>query len=130
VKYNKNTQKSIRIIADHTRTSVMMLSDGIVPSNVDQGYILRRLMRRAIREGYKLDHKGQFLKAIAEKIINKFEDLYESVKNNKQAILEEIDREEKQFLSTLEKGLKEFDKLLKGFEIAFERTGKKIEAIS
>ena len=120
----------MRIIADHTRTSVIMLSDGVVPSNVDQGYVLRRLMRRAIREAYKLGKEGQFMTKIAEKIIAKFEDIYDSVKNNKDKILEEIDREEKQFLSTLEKGLKEFDKLLRGFEIAFERTGKKVDTIA
>ncbi|MDD3646675.1 MAG: alanine--tRNA ligase [Candidatus Gracilibacteria bacterium] len=130
VTYDEQTKRSIRIIADHTRTSVMMISDGVLPSNVDQGYVLRRLMRRAIREGYKLGHKGQFLAPIAEKIILKFEDIYESVKNNKAKIVEEIDREERQFLDTLEKGLKEFEKLLGGFQIAFERTGKKVETIS
>ncbi|MFA5917363.1 MAG: alanine--tRNA ligase [Candidatus Gracilibacteria bacterium] len=128
--YNEETKKSMRIIADHTRTSVIMISDGIVPSNVDQGYILRRLLRRAIREGNKLGNKGQFLTPIANKIISKFEDIYEGVKKNKQKIIDEIEREEKQFLNTLENGLKEFDKLLKGFEIAFERTGKKIDIIS
>nr|MDD3720686.1 alanine--tRNA ligase [Candidatus Gracilibacteria bacterium] len=128
--YNDETKKSMRIIADHTRTSVIMISDGIVPSNVDQGYVLRRLLRRAIREGYKLGNKGQFLKSIADKVISKFEGIYESVAKNKKNIIEEIEREEKQFLSTLENGLKEFDKLLKGFEIAFEKTGKKIEVIS
>lgn len=130
VSYDDATQKWMRIIADHTRTSVIMLSDGVVPSNVDQGYVLRRLMRRAIREAYKLGKEGQFMTKIAEKIIAKFEDIYDSVKNNKDKILEEIDREEKQFLSTLEKGLKEFDKLLRGFEIAFERTGKKVDTIA
>jgi len=129
-KYNSETLKSMRIIADHVRTSVMMLSDGIVPSNVDQGYILRRLLRRAIREGYKLGTEGQFLKAIVEKVIYKFEDIYESVQNNRDSILTEIDREEKQFLDTLVKGLKEFEKLLKWFEIAFERSWKKVDTIA
>lgn len=130
VEYNEETKRSVRIIADHTRTAVIMISDWVLPSNVDQWYVLRRLMRRAIREGYKLGHEGQFLTHIAEKIISKFEDIYESVKNNKSKIIEEIDREEKQFLDTLEKWLKEFDKLLNGFEIAFERTWKKVETIS
>ncbi|MDD3302894.1 MAG: alanine--tRNA ligase [Candidatus Gracilibacteria bacterium] len=128
--YNEETKKSVRIIADHTRTAVMMISDGVIPVNVDQGYVLRRLLRRAIREGHKLGSKGQFLTPIASKIISKFEEIYEGVKKNKQTIINEIEREEKQFLSTLENGLKEFDKLIKGFDIAFERTGKKIETIS
>ena len=128
--YDEETKKSMRIIADHTRTSVIMISDWIVPSNVDQWYILRRLLRRAIREWNKLWNKWQFLTPIANKIISKFEDIYEGVKKNKQKIIDEIEREEKQFLSTLENGLKEFDKLLKWFEIAFERTWKKIDTIS
>jgi alanyl-tRNA synthetase len=128
--YNEETKKSMRIIADHTRTSVIMISDWIVPSNVDQWYILRRLLRRAIREWNKLWNKWQFLTPIANKIISKFEDIYEWVKKNKQKIIDEIEREEKQFLNTLENGLKEFDKLLKWFEIAFERTWKKIDIIS
>ena len=129
-KYEGDNIRSIRIIADHTRTSVMMLSDWVTPSNIDQGYVLRRLMRRAIREAYKLWKKGQFMTPIAEKIIEKFEGVYESIKNNKKIIIEEIEREEKQFLDTLDKWLKEFDKLLKGFEIAFERTWKKIDTIA
>lgn len=130
VEYNQDNKKDVRIIADHARTSVMMISDGIVPSNVDQGYILRRLLRRAIRSAYKMWFEWQFMSKIALKVISKFENIYESVKNNKDKILSEIDLEEKQFLTTLEKWLKEFDKLLKGFEIAFERTWKKVEIIS
>lgn len=130
VDYNDENKKDIRIIADHSRTSVMMISDGIVPSNVDQGYILRRLLRRAIRSAYKMWFEWQFMSKIALKVISKFENIYESVKNNKDKILYEIDLEEKQFLTTLEKWLKEFDKLLKGFQIAFERTWKKVEVIS
>jgi len=54
VEYNDETQAAIRIIADHTRATVVMMSDGVLPSNVDQGYILRRLMRRAIRKAHSL----------------------------------------------------------------------------
>lgn len=127
---NNENEKSIRIIADHSRAATFMISDWISPSNVDQWYILRRLIRRAIREGYKLWEKGQFLSPIVEKIINKFEDIYPNIKENKSVILDEINIEEKQFLSTLEKGLKEFDKLIKWFEIAFERTWKKVDTIA
>lgn len=130
VTYNEQTKNAIRIIADHARTSTIMISDGIVPSNVDQGYILRRLLRRAIRQGYKLDFQGTFMSEVAKTVIKKFAPIYESVGKNETIILEEIQKEEKQFLSTLEKGLKEFDKLVNGFQIAFERTGQKIDTIS
>lgn len=128
--YNDENKASIRVIADHARTTVIMMSDGISPSNVDQGYILRRLMRRAIRQAYKMGYEGQFLCEVAEVVIEQLGKAYPNIEENRTIILEEIDKEEKQFLDTLEKGLKEFDKLVKGFEIAFERTGKKVEIIA
>lgn len=130
VSYNASTQKSIRIIADHSRTATIMISDGITPSNMDQWYILRRLLRRAMRQWYKLGFSGQFLTPVISKVIEKFSGIYENVALRKENILEEIDREEKQFLQTLEKWLKEFDKLVGGFQIAFERTGQKVDTIS
>lgn len=130
VTYNDETRKSLRIIADHTRTSVMMLSDWILPSNVDQWYILRRLIRRSIREAYKLGFKEAFLSDVAWIVISKFENIYTHLKDKKQQILSDITKEEKQFSETLEKWLKEFDKLVNGFQIAFERTGQKVDTIS
>lgn len=128
--YNDETRKSLRIIADHTRTSVMMLSDWILPSNVDQWYILRRLIRRSIREAYKLGFKEAFLSDVASIVINKFENIYTHLKDKKEQILSDLSKEEKQFSETLEKWLKEFDKLVNGFQIAFERTGQKVDTIS
>ncbi len=130
IERSPEAQQSIRIIADHARTAVMLISDGVTPSNVEQGYILRRLMRRAIRQAYSLDFKGQFLCEIAQVVIDQFADIYPNVGTESATILKEIDTEEKQFLTTLEKGMREFDKLLKGFEIAFERSGKKIDTIA
>ena len=112
VSYNENTI-SMRIMADHIRTTVMLLSDGVTPSNVEQGYILRRIMRRAIRKAYSLWFKGQFMSSVANVVINDFESVYLNVWQNRKAILEEIDTEEKQFLLTLENWLKEFGKLNK-----------------
>jgi alanyl-tRNA synthetase len=63
--------KSIRVIADHSRTAAVMISDGVIPSNVDQGYVLRRLIRIAVRKAYSLDFKGEFLYKVAEVVINK-----------------------------------------------------------
>lgn len=122
--------KNMRIIADHARTSVIMLSDGIVPSNVDQGYILRRLIRRAIRSAHKIGIEQGFLSEIAQIIIEQFQDIYSNVGANKKNIIDEIHREEQRFRKTLKQGLHEFEKLLKGFQIAFERSGKKITQIS
>ncbi|MCT4616961.1 MAG: alanine--tRNA ligase [Candidatus Gracilibacteria bacterium] len=130
IKYDEDTMRGVRIIADHTRTAVIMISDGITPSNVDQGYVLRRLIRRAIREAHKFGFEGEFMKNVAEVIVNNYSEVFPNIKENGNIILEEIEREEKQFLSTLKKGLKEFEKLLKGFEIALERTGKKVDIIA
>jgi alanyl-tRNA synthetase len=130
VKYTPETMKSIRIIADHSRSAMIMISDGITPSNVDQGYVLRRLIRRAIREAYKLDYKGEFIAEIVEVIIENYKEVFKNVGERKDIILEELRIEEKQFLTTLEKGLKEFEKLVKGFAIAFERSGKKVTEIA
>ncbi len=130
IQYDEKTKNSIRIIADHIRTSVIMISDWISPSNVDQWYILRRLLRRAIRQWYKSWHTWVFLSTIAWKVIEKFESIYPNVWLKKEWIIEEIKKEETQFLSTLEKWLFEFDKLVRWFAFAFEKTGQKIEIIS
>jgi len=122
--------KSIRIIADHSRTATVMISDWVTPSNVDQGYVLRRLMRIAIRQAHKLGFKGLFLSEVSEVIIEKLGIAYPHMWDKKSEILKCIVWEEKQFVETLEKGLKEFEKLVKGFEIAFERSGKKIDTIA
>jgi len=102
--------KSIKIIADHTRTSVFMISDGVVPSNLDRGYIVRRLLRRAIRHGNLLKLSNGFLSLLTETVIDIYKDFYPELENNKSKILEEIKNEEKKFGKTLEKGMKEFDR--------------------
>lgn len=130
IDYNNESMKAIRVIADHSRTATVMISDWVVPSNVDQGYVLRRLIRIAVRKAYSLDFKWEFLYKVAEVVIDKLWKAYPHMEEKRSEIIEEILREEKQFWETLEKWLKEFDKLIKGFEIAFERTGKKIEIIA
>jgi len=129
VKYEEN-ETCVRIIADHARTATVMISDGVTPSNVDQGYVLRKLMRIAIRQAHKIGFKGLFLSEVAEVIIEKLGIAYPHMIDSRETILSEITREETQFGETLEKGLKEFDKLVRGFEIAFERSGKKIDTIA
>jgi len=109
-KYGKNEEitKSMRIIADHIRASVFIISDGVFPSNTEQGYVLRRLIRRAVRYGKKLNIKN-FTTQIAEPVFKIFED-YKELKQNKKKILEELKKEEEKFLVTLEKGLNKFNK--------------------
>jgi len=87
-------------------------------------------MRIAIRQAHKLGFKGLFLSKVSEVIIEKLGIAYPHMIDGKETILLEVTREEAQFVETLEKGLKEFDKLIKGFEIAFERTGKKVDTIA
>ncbi len=130
VSYNDETMKAIRVIADHSRTATVMISDWVLPSNVDQGYVLRRLIRIAVRKAYSLDFKWEFLYKIAEVVIEKLWVAYPHMIDKKDEIISEIQKEEKQFWETLEKGMKEFDKLVKWFKIAFERTGKKIDTIA
>ena len=97
IEYNDASQKSIRIIADHARTATVMLSDGVMPSNVDQGYVLRRLMRRAIRQAYALGFTGVFLHEVAEVVIDQLGPAYPYMIEKKSEIIDEILREEKQF---------------------------------
>ncbi len=108
-------EKSMRIIADHIRTAVFIISDpaGIRPSNTDQGYILRRLIRRAIRHAKKLeiDINSNFEEEVAKIIISKYEDYYSEIKENKEVVLETLKNEKVKFNRTLEKGLREFEKV-------------------
>lgn len=110
----KNDYLSMRIIADHIRTSVFILGDdaGVVPSNTDRGYILRRLIRRMIRHARKLniDLNSDFEVTLAELIINKYSKYYEELSKNKERIIAELTKEKVKFSKTLEKGLKVFEK--------------------
>jgi len=100
-----------RVIADHLRAATVILADGCAPSNVDAGYILRRLIRRAIRHGRKLGMETNFTTKIAEAVITKLSPQYPELERNKKFIFEELEREEDQFRKTCEKGEKEFEKL-------------------
>lgn len=106
-------ERSARIIADHLRAATHIIADGIIPKNVDQGYILRRLIRRAIREFYKMGYEQPVIVEIARLYIEKFESIYESVKNNRNKIEDELTREEIRFRTTLSKGLKELERRTK-----------------
>jgi alanyl-tRNA synthetase len=104
--------KSIRIITDHLKAATFILAENITPSNLDQGYILRRLIRRSIRHFRLLGiEKENFTSEIAKIVIDIYKDDYNELKKNKNFILDEFEKEEKKFKKTLETGLKEFNKL-------------------
>ena len=113
--YEKNPE-SIRIIADHIRTAVFISADysGIKPSNTDQGYILRRLIRRMIRHAKKIgiDLESGFERTLALMVIEKYKDYYKELTDNKDVVLEVLTNELKKFNRTLEKGLREFEKIV------------------
>jgi len=115
---SKPTPKNIvsfRIVADHMRASTFILGDerGVVPSNVDQGYILRRYIRRVIRHGRKLGITHDFCPNIALAIINMYKNEYPLLLQKERVIIEELRKEEDKFQKTLEQGLKEFETLTK-----------------
>lgn len=106
---NEETTKAMRIIADHIKASVFIIADGIIPSNTEQGYVLRRLIRRTVRYGNKLSMRD-FTTQIAEPVFSIYDD-YSELEKNKKKILDELKKEEEKFLKTLEKGLNRFKKV-------------------
>lgn len=106
--------KSFRIIADHVRTATFILGDpkAVMPSNIGAGYVLRRIIRRAVRHGKKLGIDGLFLAKPAEVVIQNYQAAYPELAENRERILSELGREEEKFLETLQKGEKEFEKML------------------
>jgi len=110
-KYEEN-KKEMRIIADHIKASAFIISDGVFPSNTGQGYILRRLIRRAIRYGKLLNIELNFTSKIAKTITEIYDD-YESLNKNKESILKELEKEETKFRKTIEKGIRQFEKIVK-----------------
>ncbi|MFZ2390488.1 MAG: alanine--tRNA ligase [Minisyncoccales bacterium] len=105
-------KKAFRIIADHIRSSVFIISDGIEPSNIGQGYILRRLLRRTIRYGKTLGLSSQFYLPLIDMVIDKYKDVYFNIFTKKEEIVETIKKEEYKFEATLEKGLSMIEKML------------------
>ncbi|MDD3190278.1 MAG: alanine--tRNA ligase [Candidatus Pacebacteria bacterium] len=103
--------KAARIVADHIRTSVFMISDGVVPSNLDRGYILRRLIRRAIRSARNLQTQEKFLIELVDVILGIYGEEYPALIENKTKIIDELEKEEEKFGKTLEMGLRELEKL-------------------
>ena len=103
---------SARIIADHIRSGTVILGDLVSPSNTDQGYILRRLLRRAIRHGRKIGINQDLCLPISEVVIEKLSSHYPDLKKNREFIFEALTIEERQFRQTLEKGEKQFERVI------------------
>ena len=109
-KYNESEEikNSMRIISDHVKAAVMIITDprGVAPSNTDQGYVVRRLIRRAIRYGRQLEIKSElWLKELAEIVLDIYGDVYSELKENKEFLFENLNKEQIKFERTLEKGL-------------------------
>jgi len=107
-------ERSARIIADHLRAAVFVLADekGVVPSNVEHGYILRRLIRRAIRHGRQCGLPAPFCRKVAEIFIEIYGNDWPELKKNREFALAELEKEEARFAETIERGLKEFEKIV------------------
>jgi len=112
---NESQEKSIRVITDHIRAATFILGDekSVTPSNVDQGYVLRRLIRRSIRHGKILGIESNFLQNLSEIVIKIYEKSYPELKKKGKFILSELEKEEMKFRNTLERGLRKFEQIAK-----------------
>ncbi|MBW3023216.1 alanine--tRNA ligase [Candidatus Woesearchaeota archaeon] len=118
-KPGKENIKSFRIITDHVRAATFILGDdkAIVPSNVEQGYILRRFIRRAIRHGHILGINNEFLSELAKIVVDVYKGRYGELERNKKFIFDELKKEDEKFRETLTKGLKEFERKIEGKKV-------------
>lgn len=126
---NAHTKEAMRIIADHIRAAVFILGDekSIAPSNVDQGYILRRLIRRAIRYGKQIGIHSVFTFKIAEVVVKNYKNIYSELQKNNDFIVNQLIQEEEKFNETLEKGEKKLNKIFEKVELFEEsQEGEKI----
>ena len=116
IKYGEEetSTKAMRIIADHIRTATFLMGDerGIVPSNVDQGYVLRRLIRRSVRFARQINVDSKELVTISKMYIDKYKKYYPELEQNEEKVLSELAKEEEKFSKTLENGIKELEKVL------------------
>ncbi len=110
--------KAERIVADHIRTSVFLIADGVVPGNTAQGYVLRRLLRRVVRYIDMLGIPNGKLGIIAEAVVKKYQEIYPVILQNSGKVMIEIEKEEAKFRETLVRGLKEFEKGVDPFILA------------
>ena len=124
VKYKENekTDVSLRVITDHIRSTVMMISDGVIPSNEGRGYVLRRLLRRAARHGKLLNIDRQFLFEVADTVIDTSKSAYPELEEKREYIRKIIKKEEERFDATIDNGLA----VLSGYIAEAKKTGAKV----
>lgn len=108
---DEKQMKAARVITDHLRAATFILAEDVVPSNVEQGYVLRKLIRRSIRYGKQLGIKNSFCKTITEVIIDLMGGFYKELREKREFIFDELKKEEERFEKTLENGIKKFEKL-------------------
>ena len=111
--FSEHDDNLTRIIADHVRSAIMIMADDrqIAPSNVEQGYIVRRLLRKSIHSADRLEIGSGFMVGLTDIVVSMFKDIYNEVERNKQFILKNLEAEEKKFRNTLTKALRRFDKI-------------------
>lgn len=107
----ESDERAERIVADHLKAATFMIADGVRPSNTDRGYVLRRLVRRAIRQGRKLGIADLFATQVAEAVIVDFKEAYPELEREQKTITDEFEKEESKFAKTLDRGLKELGQL-------------------
>ena len=124
--YDDNLE-AFRVITDHIRGAVFMIGDGVLPSNTEQGYFVRRLLRRSVRFADILGIPAGELKNLAHSVIDTYKDHYTNLETEAEKIIEAIDGEEAQFRKTLENGLKQFNKLTLQVHVSTKEVdGKKV----
>ncbi len=127
-RYGQEPEATIafRVIADHVKAAVFIIGDprGVSPSNVDQGYVLRRLIRRAVRYGRHLGIKNFFVAELAGLVVDLYGDAYPELRRNQDRIRQELAAEEEKFSKTLERGLQEASKIMDTFNAAAEIPGQ------
>ena len=109
-------EESLRIIADHMRSSSFLICDGVVPSNLGQGYILRRIIRRMIRHMRKIEFNMESINEVCNTLVESLKEMYPELDKNRENIIGQIVKEKNKFMNTLEKGEKEFFKIAKKLE--------------
>ena len=104
---------SLRVLTDHARASVFLINDGVIPSNEGRGYVLRKIMRRALRHGKLLGQKAAFFHRITSKVVNDFKDAYPDLNSNSEFIHKVVNNEEESFGNTLHYGTQRLEEILK-----------------
>ena len=104
---------SLRVLTDHARASVFLINDGVIPSNEGRGYVLRKIMRRALRHGKLLGQKAPFFHRITSKVVNDFKDAYPDLNSNSEFIHKVVNNEEESFGNTLHYGTQRLEEILK-----------------